>query len=89
MKIKEIINKAKKEIEKYENYIICGNKNKTLTNLSKSFVCILHNEFCCSTWNDIYCFIKKNTTFEFNSSKTIQDNINDFIKSYNTQLEVE
>ena len=86
MEIKEIINKAKKEIGKHKGYITY---DKILTDLSKSFVMILCKEFGFTTWSDIRCFIESNTTFEYDRNKIDAKNINDFIKGYDTQLEVE
>lgn len=82
MKFKEIINKAKKEIKKYKKHTI-------LTDLARSLVCVLCEEFNCNTWSDVCNFIEENTTFKFSWNKTVSENINDFVKSYNTQLEVE
>lgn len=84
--MKEIINKAKKEIGKHKGYITY---DKILTDLSKSFVMILCKEFGCTTWSSIEHFIESNTTFKFSCNKTVAENINDFTKGYDTQLEVE
>lgn len=86
MEMEEIINKAKKEIEIHKGFITY---DKTMTNLSRSFVCVLSEVFNCSTWSSVCHFIEENTTFKFNWSKTISENINDFVKKYNNQLEVE
>lgn len=86
MEIKEIINKAKREIVKHINAM---SFDKTLTNLARSFVCVLCKEFDCTTWSSIEHFIESNTTFKFSCNKTVAENINDFTKGYDTQLEVE
>lgn len=86
MEIKEIINKAKREMVKHINAI---SYDKTLTSLARSFVCVLCDEFNCTTWSDVYCFIEENTTFEIDRRITASENINNFIKSYNNHLEIE
>lgn len=86
MKIEEIINKAKKEIKKYKKRIV---SDTILTDLARSFVCVLSEEFNCTNWSSVCNFIEENTTFKFSWNKKISENINDFVKSYNTQLEVE